>query len=136
MSRRSGAGIIRVLAVLGVVWVGAAYGQAPVEDRKAGGSSAVADGQQRLGFLRRELDAARDKVRQSEAALSEAKAREDEAKKQFEAARGRREAASKALDAGKRQAAAAQKAYDTEAAEFDKAVREGAKDARKSSTRK
>ena len=37
---------------------------------------------------------------------------------------------------GERQAAAAQKAYDTEAAEFDKAVREGAKDARKSSTRK
>lgn len=128
--------MIRVLAVLGWAWVAVALAQAPVEDRKAGAASSVADGQQRLGFLRRELDSARDKVRQLEGELNDAKSREDAAKKQYEAARGRRESAAKAVEAGKRQVAGAQKAYDTEAAEFDKTVREGAKDARKSSTKK
>ncbi len=118
--------MIRLLAFLGVFAAVSVSAQAPTEERLVPAGNRVSQGQQRLGFLNRELDASKVKVRQSEAELLEARAQEGAAQKQLDSARKRREAAGMSLDRARREQALRSKAYERESAEFERMLKGGA----------
>ena len=118
--------MIRLLAFLGVLAATGAFAQVPVEERRAPGDNRVSQGQQRLEFLRRELEGNQDKVKRAELEYNETKSQEAAAQKQLDAARKRREASGLSLDRARRDLAIARKGYENESAEFERMLKGGA----------
>ena len=118
--------MIRLLAFLGVLAAAGALAQAPIEERIAPGDNRVSQGQQRLAFLRRELEDSQEKAKRAEREFNEAKNQEMAAQKQLEAARKRREATGLSLDEARRELALARKVFENESAEFERMLKGGA----------
>ena len=114
------------MALSGAFAVSMVYAAAPVEERRSSGAGSVADGQQRLAFLRREINAAELEQGKAELELKDAQAQESGYQKQLEAARKRLEAAAKQVESAKQRTSAARKAYDQESAEFERVLRDNA----------
>jgi len=118
--------MIRLLVFLGVLAAMSAFAQAPIEERLAPGDNRVSQGQQRLGYLRRELEGNQEKVKRAEFEFSETKNQEVAAQKQLDAARKRREAGGLSLDRARRESELTRKAYEEESAEFERMLKGGA----------
>lgn len=117
--------MIRLLAFFGVLAATSAFAQAPIEERLAPGDNSVLQGQQRLGYLRRELEGHQEKVKRAEREFNEMKNQEAAAQKQLDAARKRREASGLSLDGVRRDLALARKSYENESAEFERMLKGG-----------
>jgi hypothetical protein len=118
--------MIRLLAFLGVLAAASVFAQAPIEERRASGENSVSQGQQRLEFLRREMEGNQEKVRRAELEFNETKNQEAAAQKQLDAARKRREATGLTLDRARRDLAGARKGFENESAEFERMLKGGA----------
>ena len=118
--------MIRLLAFLGVLAATSTFAQAPIEERRAPGDNRVSQGQQRIEFLRRELEGNQEKVKRAELEFNETKNQEAAAQKQLDAARKRREATGLSLDRARRDLSLARKGYENESAEFERMLKGGA----------
>lgn len=118
--------MIRLLVFLGVLAAAAAIAQAPIEERTASRDNKVAQGQQRLEFLRRELEGNQEKFKRAELDFNETRNQELAVQKQLDAARKRREAGGASLDKARRELAIARKAFEDESADFERMLKSGA----------
>lgn len=129
--------MIKLLALLGVLATMNAAAQAPTEERILPGGNPVAQGQQRLGFLNREREAAQEKVKRAELDLLEARDIEGAAQKRHDAAKKQRESAVSTLDRARQELAVARKTYEQESLEFERMLKGILpKDARKAEAKK
>jgi len=129
--------MIKLLIFLGVLVAASAIAQAPIEERTASGDNKVAQGQQRLEFLRRELEGNQEKFKRAELEFNETRNQELAVQKQLDAARKRREASGASLDKTRRELALSRKVFEEESAEFERMLKSGtAKDKRDAPVKK
>ena len=131
------AAMIKLLALLGVLAAVNAAAQAPTEERILPGGNPVAQGQQRLGFLNREREAAEARMKRAELELLEAQDMEGTAQKRLDVAKKQRESAGGTLDRARQELAVARKAYEQESFEFERMLKGSLpSDARKAGAKK
>lgn len=128
--------MIRLLAFIGALAVTGVIAQAPVEERLPAGDTKITQGQQRLAFLRRELEGNQEKLKRMELEFEESKNQEVAAQRQLDAARKQREAGALAIERARRNLERASKAYEIESAEFERASRLGASKETRGATKK
>ena len=129
--------MIKLLIFLGVLVAASAIAQAPIEERTASGDNKVAQGQQRLEFLRRELEGNQEKFKRAELEFNETRNQELAVQKQLDAARKRREASGASLDKTRRELALSRKVFEEESAESERMLKSGtAKDKRDAPVKK
>jgi len=102
----------------------AAFGQAPVEDRRPRGDGYL-DSQQRVDFARRSVEQSERRVREAELSLKEAEASFSAVQSQYEQSKAHAEKARKDLAQARAKAAESRKTYDSESAEFERLRRGG-----------
>ena len=115
--------MIKLLALLGVFAAVNVGAQAPTEERMLPGGGPVAQGQQRLGFLIRELEVAQVRLHRAELDLLEAREVEGAAQKRLDTAKKHRESAESTLDRSKQDLVLARKAYEQESNEFERMLK-------------
>ena len=97
----------------------AAFGQAPVEDRRPR-ADGYFEAQQRVDFARRSVEQSDLRVKAAEKSLKEAEAAFSAVQSQYEQSKANADKARKDLAQARAKAAESRKTYDSESADFER----------------